>query len=656
MKVEFKGLGAGLTSPREIVVDGPPGIKVRSLKSLAPASLEAELEIAADAPLGRRWLRVLNERSGLTNFAYFVVGGLPEQLEVEPNGDISRPQVVETPSVVNGRINPAADLDVFRFRGKAGRKFVAAIAAHALDVHGQSKNYGIADFSLELLDAGGRTLAAAEDSVGFDPLVETVLPADGDYFVRVQLLNYGGYPEAVYRLTLGDVPYVVGAFPAGFQRGTTAEVELLGSNLAAGSKAGVAMPTSPGAQDPAFPVQYVALQQPDSSGIDVPLVGGDLPNQFEAEPNDERSLAAAIPLATTVNGRFQKPGDADWFRVRLAVGQKIAIETVAQRFVRSPVDTLLQIYDAGGKLLGENDDEAFEPGYESYHDFKTTDSKLPFTAPAAGDYFIKLTEQSGASGPRAVYRLSIDEARPDFRMSHFPDAAPIWGPGSSACIMVRIDRIFGFDEDVEISVADLPVGWSANCVPSLGGKGIRPYNTYQLKVFLTLTAPADAKPGTCVPLRIIGTAKRSDGTMLERRSIPLTLFYTSDTGFFRPSPCSRAAVAKAVGPWLETDVREVSIEQGESAGIVVGVRGADDLKAMPLVVNLATAGVACGLTTPQNLPLVAGKVEVPIKIPPEMAPGTYGIVVAQSWRSDIRIGMPGPCTPLVKLTVVAKKK
>ena len=140
------------------------------------------------------------------------------------------------PVVLNGRINPAADIDLFRFSGKKGQKLVAAIAAHALDVHGQSGTYGIADFSLDLLDANGRTLVSVEDSLGFDPLIEHTLPYDGEYFVRVQLLNYLGFYEAVYRLTLGEVPYVTGAFPPGYRRGTPTEIELFGPNVAPGTK------------------------------------------------------------------------------------------------------------------------------------------------------------------------------------------------------------------------------------------------------------------------------------------------------------------------------------------------------------------------------------------------------------------------------------
>lgn len=657
VKVEFKGVGHGLTGPKDLVIDGPAGITVKELKSINIGTVEATLDIAADAPLGRRWLRVLNERSGLTSFAYFVVSSLPEQLEVEPNNEPSRAQLIETtPTVINGRVNPQADLDVFRFKGKAGQKIVAAIAAHALDVHGQYKTYGIADFSLELLDANGRTLAAAEDTIGFDPLIEHTLPSDGEYMVRVLLLNYGGFPEAIYRLTLGEVPYPTTAFPPGLQRGTSVDVELTGSHIP-GTKQRVVAP--PANEPSAFPLRFVTLTDGNHSGLDIPLVVGTHPEGIEAEPNNELAQAPLLTWPTTVNARFDQPSDADWYRVKLNAQQKVWFEITAHRFVRSPVDSLIQVYDASGKLLGENDDEVFEPGYESYHDFKTTDSKLLFTAPSADEFFIKVTEQTGLHGPRAVYRLTVEEALPDFRLTHFPDAVPIWGPGSTASVLVRIDRFAGCDDDIDITVEGLPANWSSTIATSLGGKGVRPFNTYQLKVFVTLTAPADAQPGTCVPFRLVGRTRPAEASTpsakLERTSIPLTLFYSSDTGFFRASPQSRVAVAKAQGPWVEAVAHEITVKAGGSASIPVKVLSAGDVKAMPLVVNLASAGVACALTTPQVLPIKDGMVEVPVKVPAEIYPGTYGITVAQTWGSDIRVGMPGPCTPLIKLIVIPAK-
>ncbi|HND54209.1 MAG TPA: PPC domain-containing protein, partial [Pirellulaceae bacterium] len=368
--------------------------------------------------------------------------------------------------------------------------------------------------------------------------------------------------------------------------------------------------------------------------------------------NDSRDTAEPVEWPVTVNGRFQRAGDEDWYRVTLAEKQRVWIETIAHRFVRSPVDTSLQVFDSQGALVAENDDDAtIDPGYESIHDFKTTDSRILLTAPKSGDYWIRVGEQSGNHGPRAVYRLSIHEAVPDFQLRHFPDAVPVWGPGSTAAVLVKIDRLAGCNDEIELTIEGLDPKWRSSKTVSLGTTPERPLNQYQSKMFLTVTAPDDAPLGSTAEFRIVGRMKR-DGRTIERRSWPITLFYTSDTGFFRVSPAARVAVAKSQGPWLEAITTEITTTPGGKTTIPVRVRGAEGLKEMPLVVNLIAAGVGCGITTPQNLPIVDGRVDVPLTLPPEIPPGEFGIVVAQTWRSDIRVGMPGPCTPLIKLRVM----
>ena len=653
IRLEIKGHGAALQSARDLVIDGPPGIKLLELKPGDSGLMIAQVQIAADAPPGRRWLRVLNERSGLTNYAHFVIGRLPEWIEKEPNNELSKAETVTTPVVINGRINPKADIDVFRFAGKAGQRLVAAISAATLDVHGQGRDYGLCDLSLELLDSEGRTLASSEDVLGLDPLLEHSLPRDGDYFVRVTMLNFGGFPDAVYRLTLGEVPFVVGAFPSGVRRGTETEVELFGPNVPPGTKRKVSI-----AADDPFPLTFVTHDEPNTSGFDVPLVVGEAnqPEQLEAEPNNAREQAVSLNWPSTVNARFNEANDADWYRVTLAAQQKVWFDVVAQRFTQSPVDMLIQVFDANGQMLAENDDDSHDPEYESFHSFRTTDSKLLFTAAATGDFFVKVTEQAGNFGPRAVYRLSVSEAKPDFHVRHFPDAVPIWGPGSTAAVLVKVDHVADFNHDVECSIVGLPEGWKGSTSVSLGRIPERYYNNYQRKVFLTITAPADAAVGTSVPFHIIARAKRGEET-IERRSWPLNLFFTSDIGFFRTSQHSRAVVAKSQGPWLEAVGGELKLKPGETGVVPVRVLGAAaDLTEMPLIINLATNGVACGLTTPQNIPIKNGIAEVPFKLPAEMPIGRFDFVAAQSWRSDIRTGMPGPCTPLIRLTVEPMKK
>jgi hypothetical protein len=172
--------------------------------------------------------------------------------------------------------------------------------------------------------------------------------------------------------------------------------------------------------------------------------------------------------------------------------------------------------------------------------------------------------------------------------------------------------------------------------------------------FLTITAPADAKPGDYVPLTIVGRAE-VNGRTIERAIRPLTLYYTSDTGLFRMTPLARAAVAKAQTPWLSTEVQDISVELKGKFEIPVTIHNASDLKTIDLTAQMATSGVACALSPPQAVAIQDGKAVLPVTLSESITyPGQYGITVSLRWGSDIRGGMPGPCTPLIRLNVKAK--
>ena len=639
LTVEFRGNNGGLDGAKDIVIDGPPGITVAEIKNVSGIVVQAKLQIAPDAVPGRRLLRVLNERSGMTCFGWFVVGRLPEVIEVEKQPE---PQSVTLPVVVNGRVDPAADVDAFSFEAKAGQKLVAAIRAHAIDIHGQGRNWGIADTTLEIVDERGRVVAESQDALGLDPQIEFTPPVDGRYTAKVQLLGYGGFPEAVYRLTLGEVPVVTSVFPPGGQRGTTVAVEYAGPNVPPGTSAEVVVP------DAQLPLQYLFPDHATAGDHDVPFVRGDLPEVLEAEPNDAPEQATRVEWPMTINARFLTPGDSDWYRLALKKGQTVSLEITAHKYLRSPVDTLIQVHDAEGKLLAENDDDPTPMDYMSIHDFKTTDSRLSFTAPAEGDYLVRVSEQAGAGGHRCVYRLMVKEALADFEMLQFPDAVPVWGPGSTASLLVKVDRLHGFKDAVELSIDGLPAGWT-------GSMAVSPAPQYAVsygkRTFLTITAPADAQPGTCVPFRVIGTAT-INGEKVQRVAQPITLFYSSDIGFFRVTPQARVAVARPQGPRFEPMVMEMTVEKGATGSLPVRVHGSTDTT-LTVVANVASDGVKSNIGSPQALPVKDGVITV--AVPTEsLQPGTHSLVVSGRWGGDIRIGMPGPSTPVVQLHVTAK--
>lgn len=673
VRVELGPL-ASLQGATEVVIDGPPGISVTELGRVGDV-FQAVLAVAPDAPPGRRWVRVRGGSVGLTSCRPFFVGRLPETLESEPNQDPQTAQRVEPPLVINGRIQPNGDVDCFAFDARAGQSLVAGVLAHGMDVKEEGSRGGFLDLQLELLDGSGNVVAASDDALGLDPLVHWNVVANGRYILRLRSLGYKGSPSSVYRLTVGEVPYPVAVFPVGGRRGERSEVEFFGPNVPSGTRQSVEIQA-----DAPGPVQQLLWDHPLTDGRGLAFAVGELAEVIETEPNDSAASTmrldvphagtasavaqvgsaaqAAAPVTSpgeqgcTVNGRFGSAGDEDWYRFTLDKGQGLLLHTMAQRHLFSPVDTVLEVYDSDGNRVAENDDGAVWAN-ECTHDFASTDSWLVFQAPRAGEYLLRVRDHSGAAVPRAVYRLTVEPLRPDFVLHLWPDAVPIWGPGTSAAFVVQLMHWGGLKADVELRIEGLPEGW-------VGSRGVIPASSFQLlgppygtKALLTITAPSDAPPGAMAAFRVVGRAQQ-DGRTIEHVACPLTLLGNShnDRMHLRESFVARAVVAPPVDCWLETPVQELEVRRGQTVEIPVTVhRRSDAQKVIGVVVNGQTPAAGCGWSAPITLAADQTQVRVPLTIA-EQQPGTYGIVVARSWSSDLRTGRPGPCTPLIRLRVL----
>lgn len=645
----------GLDAATGVVIDGPPGITVKDFKAVSAALSRATFVIAADAVPGPRLVRVVGGRCGITSSRLFFVGTIPEVVEKELNNTPETAQLVTIPAVVNGRLDPALDTDCFAFEAKAGQRVVAAVLAHGMDTRMRTRAVnGFLDTSLELLDAKGKVLASAEDTLGLDPVIEHVIPADGRYTVRVFALGFEGAPSAIYRLTLGEVPYPTAVFPAGAQRGKTLEVEFSGFGMS-NSRQKITAP------DSAIPWQTVRFEHPLTDGRVLPFVVGDHPEVTEVEPNDVREKATALPFrfpdgSVTANGRFDKPGDVDWYRVTLKKGQGVGIEVAAQRHLRSPVDTAIEVTDATGKKLAENDDGVAFAG-QVEHDFPCPDSSLEFVAPADGDYFIRLADQNSASGPRAVYRLTLTPLLPDFRLHQWPDAVPVWGPGSTAALVVEVRRWGGLKANIELKVEGLPAGWKGSVGIATMDGYLPPNSGTGQKALLTITAPADAKIGDTATFRVVGRATQ-DGRVVEHEAYPQTLLGSGAIKrmHLRYSPVSRAGVAMPLDCRLETSVKELTVVIGEKVSIPVKIhRTPGATNPIGISVDGETPAAGTGWRTPLTLKPDETEVMLTLEVGGKRKPGTYGIVVSRSWAADLRGGRPGPCTELIILHVKPAK-
>jgi hypothetical protein len=88
-----------------------------------------------------------------------------------------------------------------------------------------------------------------------------------------------------------------------------------------------------------------------------------------------------------------------------------------------------------------------------------TDSRLLFTAPADGDYLVRVTDTRAAGGDRFGYRLSIRPPRPDFQVRMSMPRAGV-GAGSAALVIFKAERLDQFEGEIAIDIQNLPAGFS----------------------------------------------------------------------------------------------------------------------------------------------------------------------------------------------------
>ena len=106
---------------------------------------------------------------------------------------------------------------------------------------------------------------------------------------------------------------------------------------------------------------------------------------------DTRSSATRISADSSANGVIGTASDADYFSFQAERGGEYTIETSIPS--SSDVDTFITLYRSNGSSLAENDDGG--GGYAS---------KLVWTAPSSGTYYVKVEGYDGSTGG---YRLSL---------------------------------------------------------------------------------------------------------------------------------------------------------------------------------------------------------------------------------------------------------
>ena len=459
-------------------------------------TVRLKVNLAPDAEPGDRELR-LETRGGLTNPMMFRIGQLPEfskapaklhdesttgkgaryrsyATDKKPAGPVE----ITLPAIVNGQIQ-AGTVDRYRFRAAKGQHIVVAAGARELIPYISDAVPGWFQATLGLYDAKGKELQYAGNfRFHPDPVLYYEIADDGEYTLEIKDSIYRGREDFVYRITVGELPFITSIFPLGGKLGAKSTVELKGWNLPTARLTRDSKESTPS-------VQPVSVRKGEWSSNSVPFAVDALPELLEKEPNNLKDRAQRVKLPVIVNGRVNQPGDSDVFRFEGRAGEEIVAEVLARR-LDSPLDSILRLTDSKGKELALNDDhEDKGSGLLTHH----ADSVIQVKLPANGTYYLTLSDSQKKGGPEYTYRLRISQPRPDFELRVVPSSITA-RTGMTVPVTVFAIRRDGFADDIAVKLKDAPAGFK------LSGGWI-PAN--QNKIRMTLTVPASERD---VPLNL----------------------------------------------------------------------------------------------------------------------------------------------------------
>lgn len=212
-------------------------------------------------------------------------------------------------------------------------------------------------------------------------------------------------------------PDVTALFPAGGMRGSEVRIKLQGKIEADAAELWTATPGIEwlGADGKDAVKLKIAAEAPlgvawltwhNAEGISPQraFVVGSLPEMNEPDSNNPiDSAAAPLTLPVVANGVLEKAGDVDTYPVTLKAGETLVAALDALKTFGSPMDGLVQVADAQGFVLIQNDDaRGFDP-------------RLAFTAPREDRYYVRVFAFPAApdssirfSGAATyVYRLTL---------------------------------------------------------------------------------------------------------------------------------------------------------------------------------------------------------------------------------------------------------
>jgi hypothetical protein len=367
-----------------------PGFTQKSTDKVEKNKVQVTIAIAADVPSGNHLIRI-RTKSGISHGRRLFVGPFPNVEEKEPNTEFEAAQVIQLNQTVEGVVL-SEDVDYYKVTVKKGQRI-------SVETDGLCLGYTPFDPYIAIIDKDRFEKAFSDDTILHrqDGYCSFVAEYDGDYYVMMRESSYRGGGNNYYRLHVGSFRRPDVVYPAGAKLGSATKVRFIEKDGTFEEDAQI-----PAEADPGFMI-YSKTQEAAPSGNPFRLVPFD--NVLEVEPNEDQAKAtiSAIGEPIALNGIIEKPGDVDYFKVQLKKDQQVVLQTFAQS-LGSPLDSVVNVYNAKGSGLGGNDDGGGR---------RRLDSKQTLKVPADGDYYVRVTDHLERGGPNFVYRIEMVASQPD---------------------------------------------------------------------------------------------------------------------------------------------------------------------------------------------------------------------------------------------------
>lgn len=371
-----------------------PGITVAGIDAKDGKKPTAKFTIAPDARLGEYSVRV-RTASGVTELCSFFVGQFPTVAEKEPNNTFDQPQAATMNTTIAG-VADNEDEDFYVVSLKKGQRL-------SVEVEGMRLGRELFDTYVAILDPKKFEIASCDDAplVRTDSFASIIAPEDGDYRVVVREAAYEGKASCQYRLHIGSFPRPKAVYPLGGKPGETIEFTFAGDPVGPIKKT-ITLPANPVTPFAIYP-EHEGLSSPSPHWLTVSAL--EHVEEKGAGNQTAETALAMPPLPSAAHGILDEGQKADWFKFSAKKGDALVLKVIA-RELRSPLDSVLGVYDIKGKRLGTNDDTKGTP-----------DSQLAWNCPADGEYLLSVADQLQRGGPDFTYRVEIAAKAPALSVS-----------------------------------------------------------------------------------------------------------------------------------------------------------------------------------------------------------------------------------------------